>query len=155
MRNKAVVLEYILAILGYIEGTILCLSLVFLPIGIYVISGANLFLSTTKLTDSEIGIIRNRITNYAVFYSIILFPVGLFALLVVPICAGHNISVETTNSEANNATFSQEPSQPVEPKQRVVSEEELAKLEQLRQYRDQGIITEDEFIKAKQSIFDE
>ena len=153
MKNKAVILEYFLAVLGYLEGIALCLSLVFLPIGIYAISGANLFLATTKLTDSEIGIIRNRITNYGVLFSIILFPVGLLALLIVPICAGHNIKVETSQdgaSEENMATI-----QPKEATQRVVSEEELAKLEQLRKYRDQGIITEEEFIKAKQSIFED
>ena len=152
MRNKAVVIEYILAILGYIEGALLCLSLVFLPIGIYAIYGANLYLSTTKLTDSEIGIIRNRITNYGFLFSIILFPVGLISLLIVPICAGHNIKVETTqNSTAEDATQTTSN----EATQRVVSEEELNKLEQLRKYRDQGIITEDEFMKAKQSIFGE
>ena len=149
MKNKAVVLEYILAVLGYIEGIVLCLSLVFLPLGIYAIYGAKLFLATTKLTDSEIGIIRNNLTNYAVFFSVILFPIGLLSLLVVPICASHNIKVETTG-ETN---LSNTQSEPQEATQRVVSEEELAKLEELKKYRDKGIITEDEFIRAKQSLF--
>lgn len=152
MKNKAVIIEYILAILGYIEGIILCLSLVFLPIGIYAIYGASLYLSATKLTDSEIGIIRNRINNYAIFFSVILFPIGLLALIIVPICASHNISVEDTETtqdsnwqSANNG----------EAKQRVVSEEELKKLEELKVYRERGIITEDEFEKAKRSLFED
>ena len=151
MKNKAVVLEYMLAILGYIEGIALCLSLVFLPLGIYAIYGAKLFLSATKLTDSEIGIIRNNLTNYAILFSIILFPIGLLSLLIVPICASHNIKVETTG-EAYKQTIDVEP-EPQEATQRVISEEELKKLEELKAYRDKGIITEDEFIRAKQSLF--
>ena len=151
MKNKAVVLEYILAILGYVEGAILCISLVFLPLGIYVVSGAGYFLAATKLTDSEIGVIRNHITNYAILFSIMLFPIGLISLLIVPLCASHNISVE-------DGEMAQEPSstnkEPQTASQRVLTEEEIAKLDELKKYRDKGVITEDEFIKAKKSLFE-
>ncbi|MBQ7579331.1 MAG: SHOCT domain-containing protein [Clostridia bacterium] len=156
MKNSAVVIEYILEILGYIEGLVLCLSLVFLPLGIYVIYGANYYLMATRLTDSEIGIVRNHLINYGIFFSIILFPIGLLSLLIVPLCASHNISVENTKNDTdeNFSEKTRETTEPVETTQRVVTEEELEKLNELKKYKEQGIITEEEYEQAKQSLLE-
>ncbi|MBQ7452922.1 MAG: SHOCT domain-containing protein [Clostridia bacterium] len=154
MKNNGSVIEIIMATLGYIEGVILCLSLVFLPLGIYVIAGANYFMMCTKLNDNEIMAVAGHIKAYSIFFSIVLFPIGLLSLAIVPLCRSNKVSVEDAPMEGFVQTEEQKSSEPTEPQfQRVVSEEELEKFEQLKKYREQGLITEEEFSRAKEELF--
>ena len=154
MKNGGSVIELIMATMGYIEGVICCLSLVFLPLGIYLIAGANYFLMCTKLADHEVMAVAGHVKAYAILFSIALFPMGLLSLFIIPLCKNNHITVEDVKQDDNSSKHDDAPAEPTEPSfQRVVSEEELSKFEQLKQYREQGLITEEEFRRAKEELF--
>lgn len=163
MKNKATIWLYISMVLGYIWGCALILSLIFLPLGIYAISGANLYHDCTQVTDSELYCVSKRLTNWAIFFSIIFFPFGLLTIIPAYIASNNKIKVVSNDSDEfdansymanvvkeNEANYSGSAS-PVE--QRVVSAEDMEKFEELKKYKEQGLITEEEFQRAKHEIF--
>lgn len=61
MKNKASIWAYIMVGVAWLFGVIYIASLVFLPVGIYCISGASLYLAAAKLTDSEVYALKKRL----------------------------------------------------------------------------------------------
>ena len=181
MKNKASIWAYIMVGVAWLFGVIYIASLVFLPVGIYCISGASLYLAAVKLTDSEVYALKKRLGYYAIFFSIVAFPLGLISIIVYAVATSNHISVETPTDDASytvtdadiqsqqagfngSATQCQNTSgaeaegatQAVtQPHQVVLTEEALEKFEELKEYRNQGLITEAEFNRAKKDLFGE
>ena len=181
MKNKASIWAYIMVGVAWLFGVIYIASLVFLPVGIYCISGACLYLAAAKLTDSEVYALKKRLGYYAIFFSIVAFPLGLISIIVYAVATSNHISVETPTGDASytvtdadiqsqqagftgGATQGQNTSSAdtdgatqaaTEPHQVVLTEEALEKFEELKEYRNQGLITEAEFNRAKKDLFGE
>lgn len=181
MKNKASIWAYIMVGVAWLFGVIYIASLVFLPVGIYCISGACLYLAAAKLTDSEVYALKKRLGYYAIFFSIVAFPLGLISIIVYAVATSNHISVETPTGDASytvidadiqsqqagytgGATQGQNTSSAgtdgatqtaTEPYQVVLTEEALEKFEELKEYRNQGLITEAEFNRAKKDLFGE
>lgn len=179
MKNKASIWAYIMVGVAWLFGVIYIASLVFLPVGIYCISGASLYLAAAKLTDSEVYALKKRLGYYAIFFSIVAFPLGLISIIVYAVATSNHISVETPTDDAaytvtdvdeqqtgfnGSATQGQNISgastdgatqAATQPHQVVLTEEALEKFEELKEYRNQGLITEAEFNRAKKDLFGE
>ena len=179
MKNKASIWAYIMVGVAWFFGVIYIASLVFLPVGIYCISGANLYLAAAKLTDSEVYALKKRLGYYAIFFSIVAFPLGLISIIVYSVATSNHISVETPTDDASYAVTDADEQQTdfngsatqgqntndagtdgatqaaTQPYQVVLTEEALEKFEELKEYRNQGLITEAEFNRAKKDLFGE
>ena len=179
MKNKASICAYIMVGVAWLFGVIYIASLVFLPVGIYCISGASLYLAAVKLTDSEVYALKKRLGYYAIFFSIVAFPLGLISIIVYAVATSNHISVETPTDDAAytvtgadeqqtgfNGSAAQDQNTSgaeaegatqavTQPHQVVLTEEALEKFEELKEYRNQGLITEAEFNRAKKDLFGE
>lgn len=179
MKNKASIWAYIMVGVAWLFGVIYIASLVFLPVGIYCISGASLYLAAAKLTDSEVYALKKRLGYYAIFFSIVAFPLGLISIIVYAVATSNHISVETptddaaytvTDADEQQTGFNGSAAQgqntsgtstygatqaATQPHQVVLTEEALEKFEELKEYRNQGLITEAEFNRAKKDLFGE
>ena len=181
MKNKASIWAYIMVGVAWLFGVIYIASLVFLPVGIYCISGASLYLAAVKLTDSEVYALKKRLGYYAIFFSIVAFPLGLISIIVYAVATSNHISVETPTDDASytvtdadiqsqqagfNGSAVQDQNTSgaeaegatqavTQPHQVVLTEEALEKFEELKEYRNQGLITEAEFNRAKKDLFGE
>ena len=158
MKNKASIWFYILTVLGYAAGIILCASLVFIPIGIYLIAGAITYYKLARLGDNELYYYSKILKGWAIFFSIVLFPIGLISIIPFKLITSNNIKV--TSSAENQSSNHQatevnkpESNQEKEPEQVVVSEEAMAKFLELKKFHDDGLITDAEFERARDSIF--
>lgn len=165
MKNKATFWLYILIGLGYAWGVILIASLVFMPIGIYFISGAMFYRACLKLTDSELYCVAKKLKYWAIFFGIAMFPLGLLAFIPSLISTSNNIKVSTPGFDAtdymarvvdenasntvaqNNNTISEMA------EQKVLTPQEMEKFEELKRYKEQGLITDEEFDRAKNELF--
>lgn len=160
MKNKANFWLNLMIVLAFIYGGVAIASLVFIPIGIYSIYGAMYYSSCTKLTDSELYTQKNRLKNWAIYFSIFMFPLGLFSIVIAKIAGDNKVSVEPSGEP--NYTFTEtQVNEEVqknytnsETTQKVISEEDMEKFEQLKRYKEQGIITDAEFERAKKEIFE-
>lgn len=179
MKNKASIWAYIMVGVAWLFGVIYIASLVFLPVGIYCISGASLYLAAAKLTDGEVYALKKRLGYYAIFFSIVAFPLGLISIIVYAVATSNHISVETptddaaytvTDADEQQTGFNDSAAQgqntsgaeaegatqaATQPHQVVLTEEAFEKFEELKEYRNQGLITEAEFNRAKKDLFGE
>lgn len=179
MKNKASIWAYIMVGVAWLFGVIYIVSLVFLPVGIYCISGASLYLAAAKLTDSEVYALKKRLGYYAIFFSIVAFPLGLISIIVYVVATSNHISVETPTDDAAYTVTDVDEQQTgfngsaaqgqntsgtstdgatqaaTQPHQVVLTEEALEKFEELKEYRNQELITEAEFNRAKKDLFGE
>lgn len=166
MKNKAVIWLYIMIVFAYVYALVAIVSLIFIPLGIYAIYGASFYTACTKLTDSELYLVKQRLTNWAIFFGIFMFPIGLIGAIIAKIASSNNVKVSEPNKEESAHSWDytiKDDTSPidkqnsdnflVETEQKVISEQDMEKFEQLKKYKEQGLITEEEFLKAKNEIF--
>jgi biopolymer transport protein ExbB/TolQ len=104
---------------------------------------------------------QKAMRNYSIFVSIVCFPLGLLSLIEYFRIYGNNIKVETTKvikTELNEEQRLHEdadfiPDEKQEEIKEETEEEKLEKLEKLRNFKEKGIITEEEFEMARQQMF--
>lgn len=161
MKNKATGWCYISAVVCYISGVFYSFSLIFLPVAIYCFVYGNRYLRIAKLTDYELSVIKSMLISSAVFLSIFAFPIGLVS--IIPVCmSGSNAKVSNEPRVDNSTTAEQaetvkaqsvEVNENIEQTQNVnLSDEDLEKIEKLSAFRNQGLLTEQEFEDAKRQI---
>ena len=113
--------------------------------------------------------IKKTMVRYFVFVAIACFPLGLLTILAYNFLYGNNVKVANYNyvkindisdeerkakNEDSNNTDDSSSTEPVEEKAQLESEEEkLEKLEKLKNFKDKGIISEEEFEMAKEQMF--
>jgi len=148
MKNKNSIWCTIMGILGFVLGVSYCFTLILIPLAVYCFIGAKKYIDYSALTDSELALQKKSLTNWAIFFSIVGFPIGLLSLFPAML-AGNNVTI-TTTSEPNvgNAEAKEET---VKPSETHVEDslETIAKLENLKK---EGLITEEEFERAKSEV---
>ena len=158
MKNRATVWCYISAVVSYISGIAYCLSLLFLPIGIYCIIYGNRYLAAAKLTDSQLAYAKQALMIPTIIIVILAFPIGLVAIIPYCMAGDNNVKVshstesqvhpegETVKVEVDTVTIQkQDDSQ-------TLTQNDLEKLEKLATFRNQGLLTEEEYNQAKDQI---
>ena len=161
MKNKASVWCVISAVSCYITGASYCCSLIFLPIAIYCFVFGNRYLRIAKLTDYELSVIQGMLVSSAIFLSIFAFPIGLVS--IVPALVSKSNASAEGKPRFDNASASEE-AQTVrpddvevtvteeEPKSQGLTDADLEKIEKLTAFRNQGLLTDEEFEDAKRQI---
>ena len=158
MKNKATIWCYISAGAAYIAGIAYCLSLLFLPIGIYCIIYGNRFLAVSRLTDSQLAYAKQALLIPTIFTVILAFPIGLIALVPYFMAGASNVTVsgatqsqvppegETVKVDVDTVTIQKEENNS------DLTSSDLEKLEKLASFRRQGLLTDDEYNQAKEQL---
>ena len=151
MKNRASFWLYLLAVLCGACGIILCFTFILIPIGIYLIAGCTFYKNLASVTDADLSLYVKPLSYWAIFVSIVMFPIGLISLIPFSFARSNNIKVTSVKED-----FESQPEQnneSGEAEQVVVSEEEMQKFLEIKKYHEQGIISDEEFERAKSVIF--
>jgi len=159
MNNKNSVFCTINGVIGFIAGISYAFTLILLPIAIYCFIGAKKYIDCAGLTDSELAMHKKSLVNWAVFFSIFAFPIGLLSIIPA-LKADNNVSVtdikiETTkvNPAPKTDEVKQETQKPKEEAKSDLSASDT--IEKLKKFLEDGLITEEEFNRAKSEILGE
>ena len=151
MKNRATFWLYLLAVLCGAFGIILCFTFILIPIGIYLIAGCSFYKSLANVTEADLSLYVKTLSYWSIFVSIVMFPIGLISLIPYFLAKSNNVKITNAKEEFESQPETQ--SQSGEAEQIVVSEEEMQKFLEIKKYHEQGIISDEEFEKAKSVIF--
>lgn len=154
------VLYKLSAIICYIYAVLYCFTLVFLPIGFYCFIAGKRFAFKADNLFENLKIPDSVLKNYTIFVSVFCFPLGLIAIIPYFIIVSNNVKVSnlkvSTEEQKNEEPEEKEIKDVPEVKEQVVQEteeEKLEKFKKLQNFRDKGIITEEELELAKEQLF--
>ncbi len=151
MKNKVSGLCVMIAILGYVLGVACCFTLILIPLAVYCFIGAKKYMMFSEMSDAQICAFKQSLTNWAIFFSIVGFPIGLLSIIPALMVSSNNVVVSSVNEEIKTA-----PEQPKEKEEAKPEEEnksnDLETLEKLKHLLDEGLITEEEYERAKKDI---
>ena len=156
--KKNYIIFHILTVLAYFYGIILCASLVGIPLGVYAIISAHRYSEFAEYSQFQLSQNKQRVKNWVYFGAVLYFPFGLIGLLCLT-SINNNVSVEEVVSEPEKSPDESESEQKEKetveveihtPSNDAEKAEKLAKLERFKQ---NGLITEEEFEQAKQQLY--
>lgn len=151
MTNKSSAWCTLMGILGYIIGIAYCFTLILIPIAVYCFIGARRYIEWSGLTDSQLAQYKSNLTNWAIFFSIVGFPIGLFS--IAPACLVSNDITITSVSEPEKGNEAQ-PEQHVDKKEEDSTLSKMETIEKLDSLKKEGLITEEEYERAKKEVLD-
>lgn len=151
MKNKNSVWCTINGILGYFIGVVYCFTLILIPVAVYCFIGARRYIEWSELTESQLASKKSSLKNWAIFFSIVGFPIGLFSL--VPACLVQNNVVVTSVGEPNGENPETAEVKHEEQNKETESVEDASKtIEKLENLKNEGLITEEEYQRAKDEV---
>ena len=156
----------IMSVVCFVYGALYCFSLVFIPVGVYCFIAGRKFSYKAEHMFDAYTIDNKTIKNYTIFVCIACFPFGLLALIpCYMLLSGKattsefkatrvtDVESEETTKDSNN----EEPNTVVQVEaqtmQEVSEEEKQEKFNKLKNFKEKGIITEDEFEMARKQLF--
>ena len=154
LNNKSSVFCIIMGIFGFILGVAYACTLVLIPIAIYCFLGAKTYMDASNLTDSQLTFKRKTLLGYAIFFSIVGFPIGLLSIAPAHYAASNDVTI--TSVDENQPVYNQDepvqsqPSAPKREEESPTSKEET--LEKLKHLLDEGLITPEEYERAKHDL---
>lgn len=168
------VLLNIMSVVCFLYGALYVFSLVFIPVGIYCFIAGRRFSYKAERLNDTMFMSNENFKYYVIFASIACFPLGLISIIPYVLIVGNKIKITETESlhiqkdeeesvvvsyvenEANGSKeeVSEEPKEvSAEQNSELTEEEKQEKFKKLQQFRDKGIITEEELELAKEQLF--
>ncbi len=171
MKKTRVVLD-ILSVISFVFGALYCFTLVFIPVGVYCFSAGKLFSSKADHLLDNYSTDKKTMVRYFIFIAIVCFPLGLLSILAHAFLYGNNVKVDNFNyvkittvepeekeetkdnsDEKQESKEEQTAEEPAKEEQTETEEEKLEKLAKLENFKEKGIITEEEFEMAREQMF--
>jgi len=154
------------AFVAFIYGALYIFSLVFIPIGIYCFIAGKRFSYRAEHMFDMYSVDNNVLKNYTIFVCFACFPFGLLALIPYYLIVSNrvkisgfkvssddnNITVETVNEEPSEKNKVEEVVEEVKQTEET-EEEKLEKFKKLQNFKEKGIITEEELEMAREQLF--
>ena len=154
------------AVVAFIYGALYIFSLVFIPIGIYCFIAGKRFSYRAEHMFDMYSVDNNVLKNYTIFVCFACFPLGLLALIPYYLIVSNrvkisgfkvssddnNITVETVNEEPSEKSKTEEVVEEVKQTEET-EEEKLEKFKKLQNFKEKGIITEEELEMAREQLF--
>lgn len=152
--NKSSVWCTIMAVLGFIFGVGYCFTIILIPVAIYCFIGAKRYMEWANLTDSQLVVKKQSLINWAIFFSIVGFPLGLISIVPACMISNNNIVVTDVKTEDAEKTTASETEIGNETKETVEEEElsDIETIEKLNNLKKEGLITEEEYARAKDEV---
>ena len=168
------VLLNIESVICFIYGALYCFSLVFIPIGVYCFIAGRRFSYKAEHVYDTMKLSNLNFKRYVIFVSIFCFPLGLLSIIPYLVLSSNNVVVTDTNGL--HLQEEDKKIKIVETKESVVEKDDLnkevqvaeveaqkdeeltdaekyAKYEKLKNFKDKGIITEEELELAREQLF--
>lgn len=158
------VLFNISAVVCFLCGALYIFSLVFIPVGVYCFIASKRFAFKAEHLYEDFAVSNQTLKNWVIFASIACFPLGLISIIPYWFITSNNVKVESFNikisEDDSNADFKTEVAEAEQTeslKEEVVQEEteeeKLEKFKKLENFREKGIITEEELEMAREQLF--
>ena len=158
------------AVIAFIYGALYIFSLVFIPVGIYCFIAGKRFSYKAEHMFDMYSVNNKVLKNYTIFVCIACFPLGLLAIIPYYLIVSNRVKVsgfkvssseddtkvETIKEEqsANNEDVEIKLEEKNTETETVETEEEkMEKFKKLQNFRDKGIITEEELEMAREQLF--
>lgn len=141
----------LMGVIGYILGISCCFTLLLIPVAIYCFIGAGKYMGFAELTDAQLAMNKQSLVNWSIFFSIVGFPVGLVSI-IIPLRVSPNVTVydvKDSKEEIKQETTQEEKQEKYEPDTQLTK---LETIEKLQKFKEDGLITEEEFEKAKKEV---
>ncbi len=178
MKSSKVLLN-IMSVICFIYGALYVFTLVFIPIGIYCFIAGRRFSFKAEHLDDKMFLNDKDFKAYVIFSSIACFPLGLLSIIPYMILTGNNVKIsnssnvefkvsevkvedvsENANEQAEQSSTEKDEDEQIEVKKvevqkddEMTEEEKQAKFQKLQNFRDKGIITEEELELAREQLF--
>ena len=136
--KKNYIIFHILTVLAYFYGIILCASLVGIPLGVYAIISAHRYSEFAEYSQFQLSQNKQRVKNWVYFGAVLYFPF---------VSEPEKTPDESESEQNEKETVEVEIHTPSNDAEKA---EKLAKLERFKQ---NGLITEEEFEQAKQQLY--
>lgn len=161
------VLFNIAAVVCFLFGALYIFTLVFIPIGVYCFIASKRFAFKAEHLYEDFAVSNQTLKKWVIFASIACFPLGLISIIPYWMITSNNVKVESFNikisEDDSNADFKAEANETASEeakqeslKEEVVEEteeEKLEKFKKLENFREKGIITEEELEMAREQLF--
>ena len=160
MRNKSSVWFTLNSIINYLSGVAYCFTLILIPLGIYCFICASRNNAFAKLSDAQLPAIKPQVQNWAIFSSIVNFPIGLISIIPLFIIGDNGIKVTTVEENKKEETKETTEQSVVDKKETVDepakmdSNEIDEKIKKLTEFKEDGIISQEEYDKAVKELND-
>lgn len=152
--NKNKVIFNILTVIAYFYGLFLIATLVLIPIGVYAIISAHRYSYYADLSPANLAMRKKQVTSWLIFGAVLYFPLGLIGLLCLS-SVNNNISVSSVEEPSDNATTnttSNDTVTEVAIDNPTTEAEKAEKLEKLKRFKDNGLITPEEYEQAVEQL---
>ncbi len=150
--NKTSVVSTIMGILGYIFGVLYSFTLILIPVAVYCFIGAKFYMDSSSLTESQMVMKKRAFVGYAIFFSIVAFPFGLISIIPAYVVSHQNVTITSLEDEPQRESTSAEETivEKKEVSENTTTDEET--IEKLEHLKSEGLITEEEFERAKSEV---
>lgn len=159
MSNKSTGWLNLTGVICYFLGVACLTSIILIPVAVYCFIGGSRYFTWSNMSDTELAQNKQSIKNWAIFVSIVGFPVGLVSIIpyfkignnpvVTDVQVDKKSEEKREESESKAGEIGIKVEEKEEPKAEHVNltskEETLAKLEK---FKNDGLITEAEYKKA-------
>ena len=166
MKASKVLLN-IMSVVCYVYGALYLFSLVFIPVGVYCFIAARRFSYKAEHMFDMYSFSNNIFRNYVIFSSIACFPLGLLSIIPYLILTGNNVKISGLHLQKDDNQTSQEQeiinndiekqeqksSEEVVTKEEESEQEKIEKFEKLKNFKEKGLITEEELELAREQLF--
>ena len=152
MRNKVSGLCITMGILGYVLGIACCFTLILIPLAVYCFIGARKYMMFAEMSDAQICAFKQSLTNWAIFFSIVGFPIGLISIIPALIVNNNNVTVTDVKEQEIKTAQEQVQEEVKKENSEENKSNDLETLEKLKHLLDEGLITEEEYERAKKDI---
>ena len=171
MRTTKTLLN-VSAFICFVFGAVYLFTLVFIPIGIYCFIAAKRFAYRADHMFETFAVNNQTLKNYTIFASIACFPLGLLSIIPYLMIVGNKVKISGFNVVSNDeqdvkkqekiveiveTSMNEQAEKFEEVKEEPIvetetEEEKLEKLKKLENFKEKGIITEEEFEMAKEQL---
>ena len=164
--KTAKVLLNLTAFFCFLYFALYIFTLVFIPIGIYCFIAGKRFNYKAEHMVDDLRFSNNDFKKYVIFVSIFCFPFGLLAIIPYYLIVSNKIKVtdlkyvdtrseqpvedvkESQETTSESSETSENPATKEEPE-----EEKLEKFKKLENFKEKGLITEEELEQAREQLF--
>lgn len=168
MKSSKILLN-IMSVVCFIYGALYSFTLVFIPIGVYCFIAGRRFSFKAEHLDDKMFLSDDDFKKYVIFSSIVCFPFGLLSIIPYIILTNNNVKISTYQTESVKVETVEEKQEEIETEsskeektaeevkvqkeEEMTEEEKQAKFQKLQNFRDKGIITEEELELAREQLF--
>ena len=155
------VLFNISAVVCFIVGALYLFTLVFIPVGVYCFIASKRFAFKADHLYEDFSISNDTLKNWIIFASIACFPLGLISVIPYILITSNNVKVSSSagttiklSEDDSKADFKPE-NEEVQESEIVEEtyEEKVEKFKKLENFKEKGIISDEELEMARQQLF--